>query len=232
MPPVEGDALHAAALEAAAAVPGKPFVEIGSYCGRSTIWLAAAARQVGTIVFAVDHHRGSQENQAGWEHHDPEVVDERTGRMDTLPFFRSALYDAGLEDHAVAVVGQSPRVADHWPAHSASFVFIDGGHGAEPATADYRGVVARGGHWWHVGDPRRVPRPRRRRAAARTRTSSSLPSRAAGSGWRPPPGRCGSSSGSTGSSCRDRKRLRGSSGRRIRSAAVPRFDAVGVPEGR
>ena len=68
--------------------------------------------------------------------------------MDTLPFFRSALYDAGLEDHAVAVVGQSPRVADHWPAHSASLVFIDGGHGAEPATADYRGwspVVAIGG---------------------------------------------------------------------------------------
>jgi predicted O-methyltransferase YrrM len=148
MPPDEGDALHAAALEAAAAVPGRPFVEIGSYCGRSTIWLAAAARDAGTIVFAVDHHRGSEENQAGWEHHDTTVVDERTGRMDTLPFFRRALHDAGLEDFAVAVVGQSPRVARHWPEQSASFVFIDGGHGAEPATADFRGwspVVAMGG---------------------------------------------------------------------------------------
>ena len=148
MPPDEGDALHAAAAAAAAALPGLPFVEIGSYCGRSTIWLAAAARDAGTVVFAVDHHRGSEENQAGWEHHDETVVDERIGRMDTLPFFRRTLYDAGLEDFAVAVVGQSPRVARHWPSSSASFVFIDGGHGAEPAAADYLGwspVVAMGG---------------------------------------------------------------------------------------
>lgn len=148
MPAAEGDALHAAARAAATALPGKPFVEIGSYCGRSTIWLAAAARDAGTVVFAVDHHRGSEENQAGWEHHDPTVVDEHTGRMDTLPYFRRALYDAGLEDFAVAVVGQSRRVARHWPAQSAAFVFIDGGHGAEPATADFLGwspVVAMGG---------------------------------------------------------------------------------------
>lgn len=148
MPPDEGDALHAAALDAARAVPGRPFIEIGSYCGRSTIWLAAAARVAGTVVFAVDHHRGSEENQAGWEHHDPTVVDERIGLMDTLPFFRSAVYDAGLEDHAVAVVGPSSIVAEHWSGTSAALVFIDGGHGADPAAADYTGwapKVARGG---------------------------------------------------------------------------------------
>lgn len=148
MPPDEGDALYDAALAAAAAVPGAPFVEIGSYCGRSTIWLAAAARAAGTVVFAVDHHRGSEENQRGWEHHDPDVVDPRTGRMDTLPFFRRTLEDAGLEDVAIAVVGQSPRVAAHWPADGAALVFIDGGHGVEPATADYLGwspKVAMGG---------------------------------------------------------------------------------------
>ena len=71
MPPEEGDALYEAALAAALAVPGAPFVEVGSYCGRSTIWLGAAAREAATVVFAVDHHRGSEENQAGWEHHDP-----------------------------------------------------------------------------------------------------------------------------------------------------------------
>jgi len=141
MPADEGDALHAAALVAAVAVPGHPFVEIGSYCGRSTIWLAAAARETATVVFAVDHHRGSEENQAGWEHHDPAVVDERSGRMDTLPFFRAALHGAGLEDYAIAVVGQSPVVAANWSATRAAFVFIDGGHSAEPATADYQG-------WW------------------------------------------------------------------------------------
>ena len=147
MPANEGDALHAAALAAARAVPGAPLVEIGSYCGRSTVWLAAAARESGTVVFAVDHHRGSEENQAGWEHHDPDVVDQRIGRMDTLPLFRQALFEAGLERFAVAVVGESSVVATHWATESA-LVFIDGGHGAEPARADYAGwapKVAAGG---------------------------------------------------------------------------------------
>ena len=138
MPEAEGDALHAAALAAAAAVPSAPFVEVGSYCGRSTIWLAAAARDAGTVVFAVDHHRGSEENQAGWEHHDPTIIDSRSGLIDTLPWFRRALCDAGLERFAIAVVGESPVVAAHW-ATPAALVFIDGGHGATPARADYAG---------------------------------------------------------------------------------------------
>jgi predicted O-methyltransferase YrrM len=138
MPVDEGDALFAAALDAASAVPGAPLLEVGSYCGRSTIWLGAAARQSGRVLFAVDHHRGSEENQAGWEHHDPDVVDARIGRMDTLPFFRAAVHDAGLEESVVAVVGRSPLVAAHWSTPLA-FLFIDGGHGAEPAGDDFRG---------------------------------------------------------------------------------------------
>ncbi len=147
MPADEGDALHAAALAAAAAVPGAPLVEIGSYCGRSTIWLAAAARAAGTVVFAVDHHRGSEENQAGWPWHDPSVVDARIGEIDTLPTFRATIHDAGLEDHVVAVVGRSPVVARFWD-RPAALVFIDGGHGVEPARDDYAGWaqhVAMGG---------------------------------------------------------------------------------------
>src|SRR5215510_792396 len=104
MPPDEGDALHAAALAAASSVPGAPFAEIGSYCGRSTIWLGDAARRAGTTLFAIDHHRGSEENQAGWDHHDADLVDARIGAMDTLPFFRSAIHAADLESVVVAVV--------------------------------------------------------------------------------------------------------------------------------
>lgn len=147
MPPDEGDALYDAALEAAAAVPGAPWVEVGSYCGRSTIWLGAAARAADTVVFAVDHHRGSEENQAGWEHHDLDVVDRRVGKMDTLPFFRRAIHDAGLEDVVVGVVGESPTVARHWTT-PIGFLFIDGGHGEEPARLDFEGwtpLVAVGG---------------------------------------------------------------------------------------
>jgi predicted O-methyltransferase YrrM len=138
MPADEGDALHAAALAAGAAVPGAPWVEVGSYCGRSTIWLGDAAEQVGTVVFAIDHHRGSEENQAGWEHHDVEVVDDRVDKMDTLPFFRRAIHDAELEHVVTAVVGRSPAVAQHWSTPLA-FLFIDGGHGDEPARADFDG---------------------------------------------------------------------------------------------
>ena len=138
MPPDEGDALHDAALAAARRLRGLPLVEVGSYCGRSTVWLGAAARAAGTVVFAVDHHRGSEENQPGWEWHDPTTVDPETGSMDTLPTFRRTIRDAGLDDVVVAVVGQSPTVARFWTA-SCAFVFVDGGHGVEPARADYLG---------------------------------------------------------------------------------------------
>ncbi len=147
MPAEEGDALYEAAVAAGRALPGLAFVEVGSYCGRSTVWLGAAARACGTVVFAVDHHRGSEENQPGWEWHDPTVVDPHTGRMDTLPFFRRTIADAGLEDVVVAVVGPSPTVASVWRTPLA-FVFIDGGHGEEPARLDYEGWashVAMGG---------------------------------------------------------------------------------------
>ena len=75
------------------------------------MYLGAAARDAGTVLFTVDHHRGSEENQAGWEHHDREVVDPETGRMDTLPFFRRTIQAADLEDVVVGVVGHSVPVA-------------------------------------------------------------------------------------------------------------------------
>jgi MMP 1-O-methyltransferase len=138
MPADEGDALHDAAVAAAGSAPGLPFLEVGSYRGRSTVWLGAAARATGTVVYALDHHRGSEENQAGWEWHDPSLVDPATGKMDTLPFFRRTVHDAGLEDVVIALVGPSPAVAAHWRT-PLSFLFIDGGHGTEPAHADYEG---------------------------------------------------------------------------------------------
>jgi predicted O-methyltransferase YrrM len=133
MPDAEGVALHDAAVQA-----GRlgPLLEVGTYCGKSAVYLGAAARAAGTVLFTVDHHRGSEENQAGWEHHDLEVVDPETGRMDTLPFFRRTMQAAGLEDVVVGVVGHSIAVADAWRT-PLGFLFIDGGHAEDVAMADY-----------------------------------------------------------------------------------------------
>ncbi|MEE4421831.1 class I SAM-dependent methyltransferase [Streptomyces bugieae] len=136
MPVDEGLALYAAA--AGAARLGLPLVEVGTYCGRSTLLLAAAARAAGVTAVTVDHHRGSEEQQPGWDYHDPSVVDPEVGRMDTLPTFRRTLHAAGLEDHVIAVVGRSPQVAAVW-GRPVGLVFIDGGHTDEHATADYEG---------------------------------------------------------------------------------------------
>lgn len=147
LPAEEGLALHRAAGTAATTVPGAPLVEIGSWCGKSTVYLGAAAAEHGTVLFAVDHHRGSEEQQPGWEWHDPSLVDPGTGTLDTLPAFRRTIWSAGLEAAVVAVVGDSAVVARHWSTRCA-LVFIDGGHGPEPAHADYdgwSGLVAAGG---------------------------------------------------------------------------------------
>jgi predicted O-methyltransferase YrrM len=136
MPAEEGLALYAAGRRAASAGTG-PLLEIGTYCAKSAVYLGAAARQGGSVLFSVDQHRGSEENQAGWEHHDAEVVDPRSGRMDTLPWARRTLEVAGLEDSVVLIVGPSTTVARHWST-PLSLLFIDGGHGSEVAWDDYR----------------------------------------------------------------------------------------------
>jgi predicted O-methyltransferase YrrM len=137
MPLDEGDFLYRTAVERLGAGPA---LEIGTYCGKSAIYLGAAAEAVDSTVFTLDHHRGSEENQAGWEHHDPTVVDPEIGLMDTLPTFRRTVQRAGLEHRVVAVVGDSPTVARYWQTPVA-LLFIDGGHSEEPAQADYSGFA-------------------------------------------------------------------------------------------
>jgi MMP 1-O-methyltransferase len=135
MPTPEGLALY----DTAAAYAGLgPVAEIGTYCGKSTIYLAAAAREAGQLVITVDHHHGSEENQPGWEYHDASLVDPATGRLDTLPHFRSTLAGTGLEEHVIAIVGRSADVAGLWRT-PLGMLFIDGGHTDAAATTDYEG---------------------------------------------------------------------------------------------
>ena len=137
LPKNEAAALYDAAI--AVEVDG-PLLEVGSYCGKSSVYLGYAAQSIGRVLYALDHHRGSEENQAGWEHHDSELIDKQKGVMDTLPYFRDAIFAAGLEHVVIALVGHSGVIARNWTT-PLSFLFIDGGHGEEPAKADFNGWV-------------------------------------------------------------------------------------------
>ena len=125
-----------------------PCLEIGSYCGKSALYLGAGCRENNGILFSIDHHRGSEEQQAGEGYFDPDTFDPRTAMIDTLPVFRQTLFKAGLEDVVVPIVGRSEAVAKFWST-PLSLVFIDGGHTYEAAVGDYTawaGHIMAGGY--------------------------------------------------------------------------------------
>ena len=135
--------------ELAREVAGRgPCLEIGSYCGKSALYLGAGCRASGGILFSIDHHRGNEEQQPGEAYCDPDLIDPRTGRINTFDVFRRTLEQADLEGTVVPIVSRSRTVAQHW-ATPLSLVFIDGGHTFEAAFIDYStwaGHVMPGGY--------------------------------------------------------------------------------------
>ena len=128
---------EAAALYQLAANAQAPILEVGSYCGKSTIYLGAAAQQNQNTVYAVDHHRGSEEHQLGEEYHDPDLYDNSIALMDTFKEFRKNMRASNLEDTVVPIVASSQAAARSWNT-ALDLVFIDGGHSFEAAHMDYR----------------------------------------------------------------------------------------------
>lgn len=140
----EGAALYHYALQASRI---GPCLEVGSYCGKSSLYLGAACQQQGSVLYAVDHHRGSEEHQLGEEYHDPELFDTSVQKMDSFKAFRQTLETARLENSVVPIVAPSAVASKHW-ATPLGMVFIDGGHSEEAAQTDYRswvGHIASGG---------------------------------------------------------------------------------------
>lgn len=133
--PAEGEALYETAL---AQAPLGPCLEIGGYCGKSSVYIGTACQQQAELHFSIDHHRGSEENQPGWEYFDEEVWDAAAEAVDTLPFFRRTIRQAGLEGTVIPIIGRSIDIATRWVT-PLSFLFIDGGHTMEHALNDYRG---------------------------------------------------------------------------------------------
>lgn len=131
--PDEGMRLYSVGLEASKL---GPMLEIGSYCGKSTIYLGSAARENNGVLFTIDHHRGSEEQQFGEGYFDPDLYDEKEKKVDTFPHLRRTLEQGGLENAVVPIVSTSPLVAKMW-ATPLSLVFIDGGHTFKAAFNDY-----------------------------------------------------------------------------------------------
>ena len=141
----EGRCLYETALQA-----GRmgPCLEIGSYCGKSTLYLGTACKKSNSILFSIDHHRGSEEQQPGEEYFDPDLFDPPSGQIDTFREFRKTIESAGIEDAVVPIVCRSEIAARRW-ATPLSLVFIDGGHALETVFADYSvwaGHIMAGGY--------------------------------------------------------------------------------------
>jgi len=136
MPDDEGDALFHAALAEGQRNPSGTWLEVGAYCGKSAVYLGAAAEETSSVFYSLDHHHGSEENQSGWEHHDTSLIDPVDGRLNTLPMWQRSIAEAQLESTVVGLIGPSIVVAQHFPV-PLNLLFIDGGHGSEVAWADY-----------------------------------------------------------------------------------------------
>jgi hypothetical protein len=114
-----------------------PCLEVGSFCGKSTVYLGIACKIKRKTLFTIDYHRGSEEQQPGQTYFDPDLLDSRTGLIDSFPYFRTTMQKTGLEEFVVPMITKSSVAARDW-ATPLGLVFIDGGHSYEAVVADYR----------------------------------------------------------------------------------------------
>ncbi len=115
-----------------------PCLEIGSYCGKSTLYLAEGCRVAGGHpLLAIDHHRGSEEQQPGQCYFDPDLFDAGEQIVNTLDTFMKNIRQAGLVDWVIPIVAHAHRVARYWPHGELSLVFIDGSHSVEDVLRDF-----------------------------------------------------------------------------------------------
>jgi len=139
MPRPEGLALFGYARDAGERTSRGTWLEVGAWCGKSALYLGAAAEETDCVLYSLDHHHGSEENQIGWEHFDESLVDPADGRLNTLPAWQRAIAGAALESTVIGLVGPSVVVASHF-AQPLDLLFIDGGHAHDVAWADFE-------HW-------------------------------------------------------------------------------------
>jgi predicted O-methyltransferase YrrM len=133
--PTEGYAL--ARMASVAHVPGE-VVEIGSFKGLSSCWLAMGLMmgKVSGKAFAIDHFRGSPEHQPGQKFVDKDIAASGSTRA----IFDATLSSKGLTGHVEAIPMASVEAAEEWRRRGARpirLVFIDGDHSYEASAQDF-----------------------------------------------------------------------------------------------
>ena len=130
----EAGLLYRLALDASKSAP---CLEIGSYCGKSAVFLGTACRENKTVLFSLDHHTGSEEQQPGQEYFDPDLMDKETGKIDTLRLFRKTIDDFDLGNAVIPIIGRAEVIGHAWNT-PLGLIFIDGSHAYESVLNDYQ----------------------------------------------------------------------------------------------
>ena len=131
--PKEGDALYSYAKQYS--ISGS-CLEIGSYCGKSAVYLGMAVKENGQKLYSVDHHKGSEEQQPGEEYFDPDLKSKDGDGIDTLPFFLDTIEKSKLQSFVIPIVSTSEEAYEDLDINF-DMIFIDGGHSEEAAQKDY-----------------------------------------------------------------------------------------------
>jgi predicted O-methyltransferase YrrM len=131
--PIEGEALY---LYAKQYVKNDPCLEIGSYCGKSSVYLGSAVKENDQKLYSIDHHKGSEEQQPGEEYFDSDLINAEGNGIDTLPFFLETIEKSKLDKFVIPIVSSSEEAYQDFTLNF-DMVFIDGGHSEKAAQKDY-----------------------------------------------------------------------------------------------
>ena len=132
--PIEGEALYSFAKEF---TKDGNALEIGSYCGKSAVYIGSAVKENNQKLYSIDHHKGSEEQQPGEEYFDPDLLNKEGNGIDTLPFFLKTIKDSYLEGYVIPIVSSSEEAHKDLKMNF-NMIFIDGGHSEEAAQTDYK----------------------------------------------------------------------------------------------
>lgn len=105
-------------LAKSVAYPGCKFIEVGSWCGDSTVILGKVVKQCGGILYCIDW----------WKGNDGTYLEEIARKEDVFTYFWEKIKREGLEDVVVPIRGKSETISEILKENTFDFVFIDADH--------------------------------------------------------------------------------------------------------